>query len=76
MSDLSFSIGPLRFPNPVVLASGTAGYGYELEPYIDLDLLGGVITKGIYPAPRAGNPSPLKLPSKTRISSFNLSISR
>jgi len=58
MSDLSFSIGPLRFPNPVVLASGTAGYGYELEPYIDLDLLGGVITKGIYPAPRAGNPSP------------------
>ena len=58
MSDLSFSIGPLRFPNPVVLASGTAGYGYELEPYIDLDLLGGFITKGIYPAPRAGNPSP------------------
>ncbi len=56
--DLSVKFGKLKFKNPVILASGTAGYGYELENYIDLNELGGFITKGIYFNPRSGNPSP------------------
>ena len=56
--DLTVSFGKLKFKNPVILASGTAGYGYELENYINLDELGGFITKGIYYNPRLGNPSP------------------
>jgi dihydroorotate dehydrogenase (NAD+) catalytic subunit len=56
--NLSVRFGNLKFKNPVILASGTAGYGHELENYIDLNELGGFITKGIYFNPRAGNPSP------------------
>ena len=46
------------FQNPVLLASGTAGYGRELEGVIDLDRLGGIVTKAVSLEPRAGNPSP------------------
>jgi dihydroorotate dehydrogenase (NAD+) catalytic subunit len=47
-----------RFRNPVLLASGTAGYGIELEGIADLDALGGVITKCVSLLPRDGNPAP------------------
>src|SRR5438105_11776586 len=43
---------------PIWTASGTFGYGKELEPYLDLKSLGGICTKGISPKPRAGNPLP------------------
>ena len=46
----------VTFANPVLLAGGTAGYGRELADVIDLDALGGLITKSVTPEPRAGNP--------------------
>jgi dihydroorotate dehydrogenase (NAD+) catalytic subunit len=48
----------LILPNPVGLASGTAGYGFELAQLIDLDRLGALYTKGTTAAPREGNPPP------------------
>ena len=46
------------FRNPVLLASGTAGYGTELEGVTDLDALGGIVTKCVSVLPRHGNPAP------------------
>ena len=48
----------LVLPNRVGLASGTAGYGFELEQLIDIGRLGALYTKGTTPAARAGNPPP------------------
>jgi dihydroorotate dehydrogenase (NAD+) catalytic subunit len=48
----------IRFQNPVVLAAGTAGIGREVARIIDLEALGGLVTKAISPEPRAGNPAP------------------
>jgi dihydroorotate dehydrogenase (NAD+) catalytic subunit len=48
----------LTLPNAVGLASGTAGYGFELEQLIGIDRLGALYTKGTTVAPRAGNPPP------------------
>ena len=48
----------LVLPNPVGLASGTAGYGFELAQLIDLDRLGALYTKGTTRLPREGNPPP------------------
>jgi dihydroorotate dehydrogenase (NAD+) catalytic subunit len=45
-----------EFQNPVLLAGGTAGYGRELDGLIDLDALGGLVTKAVTPEPRQGNP--------------------
>ena len=47
-----------RFQNPVLLASGTCGYGQELDGLIDLDALGGLAIKAVTPEPREGNPPP------------------
>nr|PZN90392.1 MAG: dihydroorotate dehydrogenase [bacterium] len=47
-----------RFQNPVLLASGTCGYGRELDGLIDLDSLGGLAIKAVTPEPREGNPPP------------------
>lgn len=44
------------FQNPVLLAGGTAGYGRELDGLLDLDALGGLVTKAVTPEPRTGNP--------------------
>lgn len=46
------------FQSPVLLAAGTCGYGRELAGVVDLDALGGLVTKSITPEPRAGNPAP------------------
>jgi dihydroorotate dehydrogenase (NAD+) catalytic subunit len=46
------------FQNPVLLAAGTAGFGHELERVVDLDTLGGLITKAVTPEPRRGHPAP------------------
>jgi dihydroorotate dehydrogenase (NAD+) catalytic subunit len=45
-----------EFQNPVLLAGGTAGYGRELDGLMDLDALGGLVTKAVTREPRAGNP--------------------
>ncbi len=46
------------FQNPVLLASGTAGYGRELAGVMALDRLGGVATKAVSLEARPGNPAP------------------
>ncbi len=48
----------LVLPNPVGLASGTAGYGFELEQLIDINRIGALYTKGTTVAMREGNPPP------------------
>jgi dihydroorotate dehydrogenase (NAD+) catalytic subunit len=42
----------------VLLAAGTAGFGREVAGVIDLDALGGIVTKAVTPEPRRGHPSP------------------
>src|SRR5204862_1229169 len=46
------------FQNPVLLASGTAGFGREVAGVIDLDALGGIVTKAVTPEPRRGARAP------------------
>lgn len=58
MADLRIKIGQLEFRNPVILASGTCGYGSELEDFINLSELGGIIVKGTTLEHREGNPYP------------------
>jgi dihydroorotate dehydrogenase (NAD+) catalytic subunit len=47
-----------RFQNPLLLAAGTAGFGRELDGALDLDRLGGLVTKAVSLQPRHGNPPP------------------
>ena len=47
-----------RFQNPVLLAAGTCGFGQELAEVIDLEALGGFVTKSVTLEPRHGNPAP------------------
>ncbi len=56
--DMTVRIGGLTLKNPVLVSSGTFGYGREFADFIDLNKLGGIITKAITPKPRAGNPPP------------------
>lgn len=58
MVDLSQDLFGTRFQNPVLLASGTCGYGQEYSGVIDVDRLGGIVTKAVTPEPRRGNPPP------------------
>jgi dihydroorotate dehydrogenase (NAD+) catalytic subunit len=53
--DLSVTLGRLRLPNPILVASGTFGYGREASGFVDASRLGGVVPKTITPRPRAGN---------------------
>ena len=54
--DLSVAVGSVQLKNPVLTASGTFGYGLEFLPFMDLAELGGLVTKGLSPRPRRGNP--------------------
>ncbi|MBN1626764.1 MAG: dihydroorotate dehydrogenase [Deltaproteobacteria bacterium] len=56
--DLRVTLGPLEMKNPVMTASGTFGYGCEFESLVDLNLLGGIVVKGLSLKPMAGNPVP------------------
>lgn len=56
--DLSIRIGKMELKNPVIVASGTFGYGQEFENFMDLDQLGAIIPKGISLTPMPGNPPP------------------
>jgi dihydroorotate dehydrogenase (NAD+) catalytic subunit len=53
--DLSVQLGRLRLANPVLVASGTFGYAREMEGFVDLGRLGGILPKTITKEPRAGN---------------------
>jgi dihydroorotate dehydrogenase (NAD+) catalytic subunit len=46
------------FQNPILLAAGTAGFGREVAGVIDLERLGGLVTKAVSPEPRHGNAAP------------------
>ncbi len=54
--DLSVNIGKLKLKNPIMLASGTVGYGNEIAEFLDLNILGGIVTKSLSLKPRKGNP--------------------
>ncbi len=54
--DLSVNVGGLKLKNPVLLASGTVGYGNEISQFTDLSKLGGIVTKSLSLKPRKGNP--------------------
>ena len=55
LPDLSVTLGRLRLPNPILVASGTFGYGREMAGFVDLARLGGIVPKTITPLPRQGN---------------------
>jgi len=55
---LSQKLFGLDFINPVLIASGTFGYGEEFADFFDVSLLGGFVTKAVTPEPRRGNPAP------------------
>jgi dihydroorotate dehydrogenase (NAD+) catalytic subunit len=54
--DLATRVGSVVLPNPVMTASGTAGHGAELAPYLDLSSLGAVVVKSLAAEPWPGNP--------------------
>lgn len=54
--DLSVNIGKIKFKNPLLVASGTFGYGEEYSKFFDLGKLGGVVTKSITLNPKTGHP--------------------
>ena len=57
-TDRDIRVFGATFRNPVLLAAGTAGFGRELDRVVDLDVLGGIVTKAVSPEPRGGNPPP------------------
>lgn len=56
--ELPTRVGSVKFRNPVMTASGTAGHGAELAPYVDLAGLGAVVTKSVSADPWPGNAAP------------------
>ena len=58
VKDLSVNLGGLHLKNPVIPASGTFGFGLELAPDMDLNVLGGISLKGTTRDARYGNPTP------------------
>ena len=58
MIDLSVKIGTITFKNPVMVASGTFGYAEEFCELVDLNQIGGIVTKTVTLESRAGNPPP------------------
>lgn len=63
--DLSVKIGNHVFKNPVIPASGTFGFGREIEEYYDLSHLGGIVSKGVTRFPRKGN-KPVRIAETTQ----------
>jgi dihydroorotate dehydrogenase (NAD+) catalytic subunit len=57
-SSLAVNAAGIEFQNPVLLAAGTAGYGRELAEVIDIDSLGGIITKAVSLERRQGARAP------------------
>lgn len=56
--DLSVNIAGIKFNNPVIMASGTYGFGKEYSEYLDLNTLGGISVKGLTLTERKGNIPP------------------
>lgn len=58
MADLTVELFDSTLKNPVMNASGTLGYGKEIEPLWKVDVLGAYVTKGLSLLPHHGNPPP------------------
>ncbi|MFH1368538.1 MAG: dihydroorotate dehydrogenase [Elusimicrobiota bacterium] len=56
--NLHTQIAGINFSNPVLVASGTFGYGDETADLVDVSKIGGIITKTVTLEPRQGNPPP------------------
>ena len=56
--NMKVNIAGVEFKNPVMTASGTFGSGAEYSEFVDLNQLGGVVTKGVANVPWAGNATP------------------
>ncbi len=56
--NLEVTLGPLVLPNPVMVASGTFGYGLEYSSLLDISKLGGIVVKGLSLERRSGNRPP------------------
>ncbi len=56
--DMSVEIAGIKLRNPVMPASGTFGYGEEYTPFLDMEKIGAIVTKGLSLKPKAGNPTP------------------
>ncbi|MFH1223778.1 MAG: dihydroorotate dehydrogenase [Pseudomonadota bacterium] len=57
MSDISVKLFGQKLNTPIIMASGTFGYGNEYD-FIDINSIGAICTKGLSLAPREGNPTP------------------
>jgi dihydroorotate dehydrogenase (NAD+) catalytic subunit len=55
---LAIDIAGIRMKNPVMVASGTFGYGPEYADLVDLSKLGAIVVKGISLKPWGGNRTP------------------
>jgi dihydroorotate dehydrogenase (NAD+) catalytic subunit len=55
---MQVTLGRLVLSNPMLVASGTFGYVREMERFVQIERLGGVIPKTVTLHPRAGNPTP------------------
>ena len=56
--DMRVTLAGMTMKNPVVVASGTFGFGREYSQFFDLSELGGICAKGLTLLPREGNPAP------------------
>ncbi len=58
MSRLAVTLNRLHLANPILVASGTFGYAREMQSFVRLSRIGGIIPKTVTPLPRIGNPPP------------------
>ncbi|MCL1881740.1 MAG: dihydroorotate dehydrogenase [Oscillospiraceae bacterium] len=56
--DLSVTVAGVTFPNPIIAASGTYGFGEDYNELYPINILGGISCKGLTLEPREGNPPP------------------
>ncbi len=56
--DMSTTLGAWSLANPMMTASGCAGYGRELDQFFDITSIGAVVTKSIMLQPRSGRATP------------------
>ena len=55
---LTLKIKNIEFNNPIFVASGTYGYGHEVDDIADVSSLGAIVTKSVTLKPREGNNPP------------------
>ncbi|TQQ85123.1 dihydroorotate dehydrogenase [Peptacetobacter hominis] len=55
MADLRVKFGDIEFKNPIIMASGTFGFGKEYNEYYDVNELGGISSKGLTLNAKPGN---------------------